>query len=135
MSIHIEVWLYGPVARYVKGGSGSHARLELVMSDASTLSDLIQRLGIPNEERGLIFINGKLTAMPGLEPDPSPSLRDGDRVGIFHRRSMWPFQYRFGAQMTPELERVVRRQTNGGIHHAYTSDKRGVPLDSKGNLE
>lgn len=39
--------------------------------------------------------------MPGLAADLDLELADGDRVGIFHTKSMWPVQYRFGAAVTP----------------------------------
>jgi len=122
MSINVEVWLYGPIARYARSDAGSHARLEVEMPEGSTVSDLIRRLGVPADEQGPVFLNGKLTAMPGLQPDPSPTLHDGDRVGVFHRRSMWPFQYRFGAQMTTGLQEEMRRRADGGVRHAYTSE-------------
>jgi hypothetical protein len=32
---------------------------------------------------------------------------------------MWPFQYRLGAAMTPELQEALSRREDGWIHHAY----------------
>ncbi|MBU0705346.1 MAG: MoaD/ThiS family protein [Chloroflexi bacterium] len=117
----IEVWLYGPVAQYAgEASQGSHAHLDLEMPEGSTVGDLIRRLGIPAEERGITFVNGSLAALPGLEADLDLVLRDGDRVGISHRKSMWPMQYRFGAQITPQLEETFRRRGDRGVHHAYT---------------
>jgi hypothetical protein len=80
-------------------------------------------LGVPSEERGITFVNGKLAALPGLEVDLSLQLEDGDRVGISHRRSMWPFQYRFGANLTSEIQESFRERQDRGIHHAYTGDE------------
>jgi sulfur carrier protein ThiS len=118
---NVEVWLYGPIARYAgEASQGSHAHLEIEMPPGSTVGDLIDQLGIPGEERGITFINGNLAALPGMEADRGVVLHDGDRVGISHRKSMWPMQYRFGAQMTPELAETLHRRQDRGIHHAYT---------------
>jgi len=122
--IKLDVWLYGPVARYAgEADQGSHAHLEFEMAEGSTVADLIRRLGIPGEERGITFVNGKLAALPGLEADLDVALEDGDRVGISHRKSMWPFQYRFGAQQTAELKEKFRRREDRGIHHAYNDSE------------
>ena len=117
----IEVWLYGPIARYAgEASQGSHAQLSLEIPEESTLGDLVDQLGIPRDERGITFVNGNLAALPGLESSLSLVLGDGDRVGISHRKSMWPMQYRFGAQITPQLEEEFRQRKDRGVHHAYT---------------
>ena len=119
--ITIEVWLYGPIARYAgEASQGSHAQLNLEIPEGSTLGDLVDQLGIPRDERGITFVNGNLAALPGLESSLSLVLADGDRVGISHRKSMWPMQYRFGAQITPQLEEEFRQRKDRGVHHAYT---------------
>jgi sulfur carrier protein ThiS len=124
MAIHLDVWLYGPVAQYAGEAShGSYAQLDVEMPAESTLADLVDRLGIPAEERGITFINGSLAALPGVDVDLSTVLQDGDRVGISHNKSMWPFQYRFGAQLTPELRESFRQREDRGVHHAYTKAK------------
>lgn len=121
-TIHIEVWLYGPIARYAGDQSqGSHAVLHLELPAGSTMQDLLRRLDLPREEKGITFINGKLADLPGLEADRDLPLEEGDRVGISHRRSMWPFQYRFGANLTSEIQESFRQRRDRGIHHAYTS--------------
>ncbi len=117
----IEVWLYGPVAQYAgEASQGSHAHLDLEIPEGSTVGDLMRHLGIPAEERGITFVNGNLAALPGLEADLGLVLHDGDRVGISHRKSMWPMQYRFGAQLTPQLQEAFRERGDRGVHHAYT---------------
>lgn len=126
--IKVEVWLYGPLARY--GGEadrGSYAQLHVELPDGSTLGELVQRLGIPSGERGITFLNGNLAALPGVEADLSLTLNDGDRVGISHRKSMWPFQYRFGARLTPQLRDSFREQRDRGIRHAYTHRRESDP--------
>jgi hypothetical protein len=119
--IQVEVWLYGPVAKY--GGEhnkGSYAELHPTFPEGSTMRDLIDYLELPIEEKGITFINGSLASLPGLETDRDVVLQDGDRIGISHRNSMWPFQYRFGASQTEEVEETFRQRKDGGIHHAYT---------------
>lgn len=120
-TIRVEVWLYGPLARYAGDQSqGSYAELHLDMTKGSTMQDLLADLGLPLEEKGITFINGSLAALPGLDSDRSVVLQDGDRVGISHRKSMWPFQYRFGASQTSDLQGTFRERKDRGIHHAYT---------------
>jgi sulfur carrier protein ThiS len=106
--VHIDTWLYGPLARY--GGEadqGSFAHLELTLPSGSRVRDLLTRLDLPSEERGITFINGQLSAMPGLQPDLDHELQDGDRVALFHLKSMWPFQYRDGSAVLPALQREM----------------------------
>jgi putative ubiquitin-RnfH superfamily antitoxin RatB of RatAB toxin-antitoxin module len=117
----IDVWLYGPLARYgTDARQRGYAHLQLRLPEGSTMRDLLERLGIPGQERGITLVNGKLAALAGLEADLDIGLHDGDRVGIFHRKSMWPFQYRFGAHLTPELERAFKEREDRGVRHAYT---------------
>jgi len=120
-TIEIEAWLYGPVARYAgEKSQGSHAHLHLELPSGSTMQDLLDYLELPSEEKGITFVNGKLAALPGVETDRDLLLQDGDRVGISHRRSMWPFQYRFGASLDENLQKEFRQRKDRGIHHAYT---------------
>jgi hypothetical protein len=109
--IVVEVWLYGPLARY--GGEAaqkSHANLQLELPVGSRVRDLLTHLALPTEERGITFINGDLSAMPGLQPDLDHNLQNGDRVAFFHLKSMWPFQYRHGVAQTPELTRALDQE-------------------------
>jgi hypothetical protein len=120
-TIQIELWLYGPLARYAgEQSQGSYAQLKLNLLATTTMQDLMDRFSIPSEERGITFINGKLAALPGLDADLKIVLQDGDRVGISHKKSMWPFQYRFGASQTKEVQETFRKRKDRGIHHAYT---------------
>lgn len=118
--ISVDVWLYGPLARY--GGSadqGSFANLEVSLPEGSTMTDLLGRLGMPADARGITFINGQLSAMPGLQPDLGYLLKDRDRVGIFHPKSMWPFQYRHGVKTTEEMEKAMAARKDAGLRHSY----------------
>ena len=115
--IRIEVWLYGPLAQYAGDKSeGSYAQLHLELSEGARMRDLLEQLGIPLEKKGITFVNAQLTDLPGMAADLELELRDGDRVGFFHERSMWPFQYRFGASTRSELMEAT--QQRGLLHHA-----------------
>jgi len=117
--INVEVWLYGPLARY--GGEAArkgHATLHLELPAGSQIQDLLNRLELPTEERGITFINGDLSAMPGLQPDLDHLLKDGDRVAFFHLNSMWPAQYRAGAALAPGLARKLDENKELYHHHS-----------------
>lgn len=128
--MRVEVWLYGPISRYGREideesvqdrrVEPSYAELHLRLPEGSTVTHLLDLLKLPPEEKGITFINGNLAAMPGVDTDRNVELHDGDRVGISHRRSMWPFQYRFGASLDETLKDSFRQRKDRGIHHAYT---------------
>ena len=117
----IDVWLYGALARY--GGEadhGSFANVGACLPAGSTMSSLLAFLNLPTGERGITFINGQLSAMPGLQPDLGHLLADGDRVGFFDHKSMWPCQYRQGAGMIAELAGALAQMEDGGLHHTFS---------------
>lgn len=117
--IRLELWLYGPLARYAGDRSqGSHGQLPLEVPQGTRMRDLLAQLGLPAEEKGITFINGQLTDMPDLGADLDWVFGHGDRVGIFHRQSMWPFQYRFGANTSPALRDTSRARGEGAIYHS-----------------
>lgn len=119
--IVLDVWLYGTLSRY--GGrkkNTSFANLRIHLREGSTVADLLSRLKMATELRGITFINGRLSAMPGLQPDLNHILQDGDRVAFFDPKSMWPFQYRHGAALTDEMKEALTSQKDQGLHHAYT---------------
>ena len=121
--ITVDVWLYGGVARYGgKGEPGSFANLQMRLPEGSTLADLLTSLKMRTEERGITFINGQLSAMPGLQPDLSHMLCDGDRVALFDLKSMWPFQYRHGAALTQEMAHAMACEKDDGLHHTYSKE-------------
>jgi len=116
--IGVEVWLYGPLSKYATGGDPrAYAQLRLEFPDGSRMRDLLARLGMPLKEKGITFVNGQLTDMPGLAADLERELHDGDRIALFHDRSMWPFQYRFGASVSSELNQAMLRRDGGAIRH------------------
>jgi len=117
-TITIDVWLYGPLAQYAGDAARTHhANLYIELPHNSTVGDLLIRLKLPTEERGITFINGNLSAMPNLQPDLDHELRDGDRVAFFHLKSMFPFQYRDGAARTEDLAQAMDRAATL-FHHS-----------------
>jgi hypothetical protein len=118
--ISVDVWLYGTLSRYGnKKGVRSFANLQVQLLQGSTMTDLLAHFGMPSQERGITFINGQLSAMPGLQPDLSKYLHHGDRVALFDLKSMWPFQYRHGAMLTEEMVHAMEIEKDHGIHHTY----------------
>ena len=102
--ITVDLWLYGSLSRFIKTSkTKSYAHSSEALPNGSTLGDLLARLSIPGDERGITFLNGELSAIPGVQPDLDCALADGDRVALFHVGRAWPFQYRHGAVMSPEL--------------------------------
>jgi len=118
--ITLDVWLYGVLAHYgSQANQGSYANLQPRLPAGSTIADLLAWLAMPTAERGITFVNGQLSAMPGLQPDLGHVLADQDRVAFFDPTSMWPFQYRHGASMTAEMAQAMSAESDGGLHHAY----------------
>jgi hypothetical protein len=119
----VDVWLYGALGRFGnKRKEKSFANLKTKLSEGNTMADLLTRLGMPTEERGITFINGQLSAMPGLQPDLGHILHEGDRVAFFDLKSMWPFQYRHGAMLTNEMARAMDAEKDHGLHHTYKKE-------------
>jgi sulfur carrier protein ThiS len=117
--MRVEVWLYGPLARYGGRDDNIFAQVTPDLRAGSTLSDLLAQLGLPTAERGITFINGQLSAMPGLQPDLDHPLAEGDRVSFFHLKSMWPFQYRHGVAMTDEMQSTLTRREDHGLRSRF----------------
>jgi hypothetical protein len=121
-SIHVDLWLYGQLARYAgEAKQGSFANLKISLPESSTIRDLLDRIQMPTEARGISFVNGELSAMPGLQPDLGHILQDGDRVAFFDQHSMWPFQYRSGVAMVAEMSQAMHSSQDQGLHHRYES--------------
>ncbi len=118
--ITIDTWLYGELARY--GGDadqGSFANLKVHLPEGSTVGDLLAFLKMPTKARGITFINGDLSAMPGLQPDLKHVLHDQDRAAFFDQHSMWPFQYRHGVAMVDEMAQAMAASKDQGLHQTY----------------
>lgn len=111
----INVTLYGDIARYA---GGKHiASQEVQLGDKACVKDLLQKLGVPSDERGYLFINAVLHDAPGLYASQQAALHDGDHVGIFSIKHMWPYQYRDGIRMSEALEEAIKE--HGPIRNTY----------------
>ncbi len=141
--IIVDTWLYGELAEYAQqmeainlegndtasctallalsAGPG-YANLRVALPEGSTISNLLSWLKMPGSVRGITFINGELSAMPGLQPDLDHPLKDGDRVAFFHLRAMWPFQYRTGVPMVREMSSAMVQRNDAGLRHAYSKE-------------
>lgn len=118
--ITVNLYLYGNLARYGSGVAGhGFASLQACLKEKSLIRDLLAHLKIPTEKRGITFINGRLSALPGLQPDLNHVLNDNDRVAFFDLKSMWPFQYRHGAMMTDEMVQALSSKEDRLLHHTY----------------
>lgn len=119
-TITVDTWLYGELAKYAKENSGpGFANKKVNLPKGATIQDLLNTLYLPTDKRGITFINGNLSAMPGIHPDLDYELKDNDRVAFFHLRSMWPYQYRQGAAIFDELEQEMERKNGQSMHHSY----------------
>ncbi len=112
---NINVTLYGDIA--VHGGGKHIANLDLELPDAASMEDLLQILGLDPEDRGYLFINAVLHDMPGLFASKDTNLKDGDHVGIFSIRHMWPYQYRDGIRMSDALKEAMKK--HGEMRNTY----------------
>ena len=117
--ITLDLNLFGALACYANCDTAGYACLKYRLPEKSTIKNLLAELKMPTEARGITFINGNLSALPGLQPDLDHILHDGDRVAFFDLKSMWPFQYRQGAKMLDELSLEVNADENKGLHHSY----------------
>jgi hypothetical protein len=115
--IRVTTALYGSIARY---GQGRHvAQVEACLDPGAHVADLLARLGIPEAERGYLFVNAVLCEVPGLSTGQGELLHDGDHVGIFSADRLWPYQYRDGIVMSASLKAVLA--SRGAMHHSYPS--------------
>lgn len=119
----VELWLYGTLSKYgdEKAQKG-FASLNLELQEDTTIEGLLQILNMPTEERGITFVNGNLSALPGLQPDLDQVILDGDRISFFDQRSMWPFQYRHGAAMAEGLKGLLDTDPEAIMHHQQKED-------------
>ena len=118
--IAVNVYLYGDLAHYGDEASPyGFASLRVCLKEKGVIRDLLTHLRIPTEKRGITFINGNLSAMPGLQPDLGHVLNNNDRVAFFDLKSMWPFQYRHGAMMIDEMAQALSAEKNKGLQHTY----------------
>jgi sulfur carrier protein ThiS len=118
VDIIIDTWLYGELAGYAgDADQASFANVQVTLAEGSTMKDLLAKLDMPTEKRGITFINGNLSALPDIQPDLDHILVNGDRVAFFHLRSMWPYQYRQDATMIGELSVAMKSRADRGMQH------------------
>ena len=115
-TIRVNVSLYGSISKYL---GGTHVAMKVVeVSENACKADLLQKIGIPDNERGYLFINAVLCDVPGLNTGNGQVLQDGDHLGIFAIDRIWPYQYRDGVNMSPELVAALKK--HGAMHHSYS---------------
>ena len=118
--IQVDLYLYGELASYASdAGNYGFANASARLKVGGRVKDLLAQLGMPTAQRGITFINGRLSAMPGLQPDLDHVLQDHDRVAFFDLKSMWPFQYRQGATMIDEMAKALSTEKDSGVHNIY----------------
>ena len=114
-SIKVHVSLYGDLAQYA---GGRHvAQTEIMLNSSQKIGDLLDILAISTDKKGYIFKNAVLCDVPGLDAARDEPLCDGDHLGLFSRRHMWPYQYRDGIRMSDNLARALRK--SGAVHNIY----------------
>jgi hypothetical protein len=112
---NINITLYGDIASY--GGGKYIASLDLAFPDGAVVETVLQALELPPEERGYLFINAVLHDAPGLYASQGIILQEGDHIGIFSIRHMWPYQYRDGIRMSDPLKEAMQKE--GGMRNTY----------------
>ena len=114
-TIIVQVFLYGSLARF---GDGRYvAQLNVELDPNSGKVELLKQLGIPQHERGYLFINAVLCEVPGMETGSNERLCNGDHIGIFSVDRLWPYQYRDGIRMSDGLKMALKE--HGAMHHSY----------------
>jgi sulfur carrier protein ThiS len=121
--MRLDVHLYGPLARYGGVDNNIAANVDVELPEGSTVRDLLAALEMPTTARGITFINGQLSAMPGLQPDLDHELATGDRIAFFHPKSMWPFQYRHNAAALDEFNAAMAARKDKGLRSRYDREE------------
>jgi len=112
---NINVTLYGDIASY---GAGKHiAIMDLDLPDGAVIDTLLQEISLPSTERGYLFVNAVLFDAPGLYASKDELLQNGDHIGIFSIRHMWPYQYRDGIHMSEALQ--IAMEESGAMKNTY----------------
>jgi molybdopterin converting factor small subunit len=73
--ITVEARLYATLRRFTPE-LGLGEALSLDLEEGTTVGQLVQQLGLPEDEVKVVFVNG-------ISRDGDHVLADGDRVGIF----------------------------------------------------
>jgi hypothetical protein len=124
MRIKLDVWLYGELRKYAKiSDQMGFANFEMEVEEGYRMRDLLASLEMPTTARGITFVSGDLSALPGFQPDLDHVFKDSDRVSLFDLHSMFPFHYRNGAAMIDEMETAVQDDPQLLLHHNHSSDQ------------
>lgn len=67
----IEIKLFATLAKYLPENAEDYP-----IEDGETIRSLIQKLGLPEKDVTLMFVNS-------LRSDPDTEIKDKDRVGLF----------------------------------------------------
>lgn len=111
----VNTTLYGDIACFA---GGKHiATLDLTLPKGAVIHTLLEELSLPADDRGYLFVNAVLYDVPGLYASKNEPLHDGDHVGIFSTRHMYPYQYRDGIRMSASLQEAM--QSTGTMHNTY----------------
>jgi len=93
------------------------AQTDVAMEPGSGKMELLKQLGIPETERGYLFINAVLCEVPGISTKANELFKDGDHVGIFSVDRLYPYQYRDGLPISEGLKQTLK--DHGAMHHSY----------------
>lgn len=113
--IKVNVSLYGSLARF--GGGHYVAQLDIDLEQGAGKLELVHQLGIPENERGYLFINAVLCEVPGMSTGANEVLKDGDHIGIFSVDRLFPYHYRDGLPISVGLRKTLKE--HGAMHHSY----------------
>ena len=113
--IIVNLALYGPIAKHA--GGKYIATLDLELDDTATIQKILEKIKLPSNEKGYLFINSTLCDMPGLNASLNEPLKNGDHVGIFSTTHMWPYQYRDGIRMSESLKQISKEK--GAMRNSY----------------
>ena len=114
----INISLYGDIAS-LRGGTHI-SNLDLDLPEGATVDTLLQILGLDPQDRGYVFINAVLHDAPGLYASKETFLKEGDHIGIFSIRHMWPYQYRDGIRMSAALKAAM--EEHGAMRNTYRKE-------------
>lgn len=73
ITVHVKLFA---TLRHLRPGLGIGEAFPAQLPDGATVGQLIQQLGLPEEEVKLVFVNG-------IVRDRAHRLADGDELGIF----------------------------------------------------
>ena len=63
--IIVNLALYGPIAKHA--GGKYIATLDLELDDTATIQKILEKIKLPSNEKGYLFVNSTLCDMPGLK--------------------------------------------------------------------